>query len=183
MAAAAPPASVASAYAGPAVGRVSAAVMPIAVKPTRPRMPYQSLRLASTPTIAANTASAARIPVTRTTLSLAPKAEIAKFFTGGGVRSIEASPTATTGELSGATTPATSCPTPTATAAASNPAIIPQPDRVRFISGVTLFIRRGAPGGLPAGSFILASYTGNLRRGDAIPGVRTAKPAAGRLRI
>ena len=164
---------------GPAVGRSSAAAIPIAVKPTRPSSPYQSLRTASAPTIAANTASTARIPVTRTTLSLAPKAEIAKSFTGGGVRSIEASPTATTGELSGATTPATSWPTPTATAAASSPAIIPQPDRVRSISGVTLFIRRGAPGGLDSSP---ARYTGTCGAAMARPRTR-AKPTAGRLRI
>ena len=97
----------------------------------RPAMPYQSLRMASTPTIAAKIASTARMPLTSTSLSCEPKAEIAKFFTGGGVRPIEASPTATTGEASGATIPATSWPMPSATAAASSPAIMPRPHRVR----------------------------------------------------
>src|SRR5579872_3292500 len=42
--------------------------------------------------------------------------------------------------------------------AASKPAIIPQPDRVRSVSGVTLSIRRGAPGGLAGGSFTQSRY-------------------------
>ena len=81
-AAAAPPTSDGSTKLAEAVGRDSAAVTPIAVNTARPAIPYQILRMASRPTIAANTASTARMPVTRTSLSFEPKAEIAKFFTG-----------------------------------------------------------------------------------------------------
>ena len=90
-----------------AVGRVSAAVRPITANTARPAIPYQSLRMASAPMTAANTASTRPIPLSSTSLSCVPKAEIAKFFTGGGVRSIEASATAATGPLAGATIPAT----------------------------------------------------------------------------
>src|SRR5580698_606225 len=93
--------------------------------------------MASTPTTAAKIVSAARMPATRTTLSCEPKVEIAKLFTGGGVRPIEDSPTATTGEASGATNPAT-----------SSPAIMPRPTRAMSMSRVTLFIRGTVGGGL-----------------------------------
>src|SRR3984885_8334523 len=157
-AAAAPPTSVAAAQLGEAVGRVSAAASPITVNAASPSIPFRSRRTAHLPMSAANNASTTRMPATRTVLSLLPKELIAKFFTGGGVESIDASPTATTGELAGATTPATSCPTPTATAPASSPASMPRPDRVRSTSGVTLFIRRGAPDGLAGGSFTSPRY-------------------------
>src|SRR5580692_3676971 len=104
--------------------------------------------MASTPTTAAKIASTARMPATRTTLSCDPKAEIAKLFTGGGVRPIDDSPTATTGEASGATNPAMSWPMPSATAAASSPAIMPRPIRAMSMSRVTLFIRGTVGGGL-----------------------------------
>ena len=151
MAAAAPPTSDGSTKLADAFGRDSAADAPMAVNTARPTIPYQSLRMASTPTTAANTASTARMPVTRTSLSFEPNAEIAKFFTGGGVRSIDASPTATTGEPSGATIPAMSWPTPIATAAASSPATSPRAVRARSESAVTLIIRRRAPVGLGSG--------------------------------
>ena len=171
-AAAAPPTSVAAAQLGAAVGRVSAAASPITVNAARPSIPFRSRRTAHLPMSAANSASTTRMPATRTVLSLLPKELIAKFFTGGGVESIDASPTATTGELAGATTPATSCPTPTATAPASSPASMPRPDRVRSTSGVTLLIRRGAPDGLPGGSFTSPRYVR--------PAGKPPKPAAGR---
>jgi hypothetical protein len=65
------------------------------------------------------------MPLTSTVLSLAPNAEIAKFFTGGGARSIAACPTTTAGEPWRAVRPDTSWPTPSATAAVSTPAIAP----------------------------------------------------------
>ena len=58
--------------------------------------------MASTPIAAANIASSTRMPVTRTNLSCDPKAEMAKFFTGGGVKSMATLPTAATGEPCGA---------------------------------------------------------------------------------
>ena len=42
--------------------------------------------MAAMPITAANTASTTRMPMTRTILSWEPNAEIAKFFTGGGVQ-------------------------------------------------------------------------------------------------
>ena len=178
-AAAAPPTSDGSTKLAEAVGRDSAAVVPIAVNTARPAIPYQILRMASRPTIAANTASTARMPVTRTSLSFEPKAEIAKFFTGGGVRSIEASPTATTGEPSGATIPAMSWPTPIATAAASSPATSPRAARARSESGVTLIIRRRAPVGLGPGR----SHVQAMQELDHAEAGARPKPAAVRQRI
>jgi hypothetical protein len=80
---------------------------------------------AATPIAAANTASKTRIPVTSAVLSLDPNVEIAKFFSGGGVRSMAALPTATTGEPCGPMIPATSWPTPSATAAVIRPVTMP----------------------------------------------------------
>ena len=70
-------------------------------------------------------ASATRMPLTSAVLSFAPNAEIAKFFTGGGARSIAACPTTTAGEPCRALRPDTSWPTPRATAAVSTPAAAP----------------------------------------------------------
>ena len=63
--------------------------------------------------------------MTSAILSLAPNTEIAKFFRGGGARSIAACPTATAGEPCRALRPDTSWPTPSATAAVSKPATAP----------------------------------------------------------
>ena len=67
------------------------------------------------------------MPPTSIPLSWPPNSLIAKFFSQGGVKSIYSWPTATTGEASGLTRPATSWPAPTATAPASNPASAPRP--------------------------------------------------------
>src|SRR5215468_3500821 len=83
--------------------------------------------MAATPMAMANTRSRTRMPATSTVLSLEPNSEIAKFFNGGGVRSIAASPTATTGDACGLVMPATSWPTPSATKAVIRPVIRPRP--------------------------------------------------------
>jgi hypothetical protein len=50
---------------------------------------------------------------------------MAKFFSGAGVASMAAPPTAITGEPCGPVIPATSCATPIATAAVINPVATP----------------------------------------------------------
>src|SRR5215469_1322671 len=82
--------------------------------------------MAATPISAANTASTTRMPATRTVLSLAPNAEMAKFLTGAGVASMAAPPTATTGEPTGPVIPATSWATPSATHAVIRPVATPR---------------------------------------------------------
>ncbi len=76
--------------------------------------------------MAAKMASTMRIPPTSTPLSCAPKALIAKFLTGGGVKSIDSCPTATTGELSELISPATSWAMPRARPPARIPAMAPR---------------------------------------------------------
>ncbi len=76
--------------------------------------------------MAAKMASTMRIPPTSTTLSCEPKALIAKFLTGGGVKSIDSCPTATTGELSELISPATSWAMPRARPPARIPAMAPR---------------------------------------------------------
>jgi hypothetical protein len=107
-------------------GLVIAANRPMAVKIARPAMPRDSLRMAAAPISAAKSASTTKMPLTRTSLSFEPKDVIAKSFRNGGVKSIDMLPTATTGEPSGPVNPATSCPTPIATAPVSSPAISPR---------------------------------------------------------
>ena len=81
------------------------------------------------------------MPMSRAVLSLAPNTEIAKFFTGGGARSIAACPTTTAGEPCRTVSPETSWPTPRATAAVSTPAIAPNSTSCRGRPG-----RRDHPG-------------------------------------
>ena len=128
-AAAAVAASVGSTLDTVAVGRVAAAVSPMAANTTRPAMPYASRRVAATPIRAAKIPSTTRMPLTRTSLSSEPNSLIAKFFSQGGVKSICNCPTATTGDPVAPVRPATSCPTPSAVPAASTPAIAPSPAR------------------------------------------------------
>jgi hypothetical protein len=65
------------------------------------------------------------MPATSTFLSLEPKAEMAKFFTGGGARLMAASPTTAQGAPWRTVRPETSWPTPMATAAVSKPLMAP----------------------------------------------------------
>jgi hypothetical protein len=67
------------------------------------------------------------MPAIRTRLSLAPKVEMAKFFTGAGALSMAAPPTATTGANCGPVNPATSWATPIATKAVIRPVATPRP--------------------------------------------------------
>ena len=129
MAAAAVAASVGSRLATDAVGRVAAAVSPMAANTSKPAIPCHSRRVAATPITAAKIPSTTRMPLTSTSLSSEPKSVIAKFFSHGGVKSICNCPTATTGDPFAPVSPATSCPTPSAVAAASRPAIAPSPAR------------------------------------------------------
>ena len=62
------------------------------------------------------------IPSSSTSLSAVPNVETAKSFSQGGVASMNAPPTATKGDASGAMTAATSWATPRVTAAARTPA-------------------------------------------------------------
>src|SRR5262249_32420382 len=122
---AAAPASEGRTSTGCAVGRLSAAARPIPGETARPATPQLDRRKAATPITPANTAGSTRIPVTSAVLSLDPNVEIAKFFSAGGARSIAALPTATTGEPCGPVIPATSWPTPSATAAVIRPVSMP----------------------------------------------------------
>ena len=106
-------------------GLVRAAHRPMKANSPSPHMPNASRRTATMPTTAAYRASTTRMPPSSTVLSAVPNAEMAKFLTGSGVRSMAAWPTASTGELAGAVSPATSCAAPIATAAASTPATAP----------------------------------------------------------
>ena len=146
-----------------AVGLVAAAVSPMAANTTRPAMPYASRRVAATPIKAAKIPSTTMMPLTRTSLSSEPNSLIAKFFSHGGVKSICSCPTATTGDPFAPVKPATSCPTPSAVAAASNPAIAPSPAR-RLAQG-SLGPRR-----LPFVSIVL--YSVPRDRGFARPPIR-----------
>src|SRR5580704_5172178 len=121
------------------------------------------------PIAAANTASSTRIPVTSAVLSCAPNALIAKSFTGGGVRSMVALPTATTGEPSAPVMPATSWPTPSATAAVIRPVNRPMPTPGRV---------RGAPGGGDCGSedTVTSSIRCRHRQGLAAGGGSQSDP-------
>ena len=73
------------------------------------------------PTSSAYAARTTKVPTTRASLSWVPKAVIATFFTGSGVRLMAALPTATTGDEAGPTNAATTSATPSPTAAASRP--------------------------------------------------------------
>src|SRR5215471_17081220 len=153
---AAPPSRTGSTSIAPESGRVSAASSPMAVNTASPASPKASRWRAATPIRAANTARTTRMPVTRTRLSLEPKAEMAKFFTGAGVLSMAAPPTATTGANCGPVNPATSWATPIATKAVIRPVATPrprcaQPDAPPPPSGddVTPAIRSRCRSGLP----------------------------------
>src|SRR5215469_13287651 len=98
--------------------------------------------MAATPISAANTASTTRMPATRTVLSLAPNAEMAKFFTGAGVASMAAPPTATTGEPCGPVIPATSCAT---ARARTRPGAAPWAPEDDVTSSIRSRLRRGLP--------------------------------------
>src|SRR5215471_1778883 len=103
--------------------------------------------------------------MTRTVLSLAPNAEMAKFFTGAGVASMAAPPTATTGEPCGPVIPATSWATASATNAVIRPVATPR--------------ARTRPGAAPwaPGDDVTSSIRSRLRRG--LPDRRVATPAFG----
>ena len=107
------------------------AVVGLTAAATRPDATAASLlpTLAATPIRAAKMASTTRMPPTSTSLSSEPNSVMAKFFSHGGVKSICSCPTATTGDPLAPVRPATSCPTPSAVAAASRPAIAPSPAR------------------------------------------------------
>ena len=122
---AAAPARVGMTYSGVASGLVRAAARPMLANTASPARPRPSRRTASIPITAANTASTIRMPVSSAVLSSAPNVEMAKSLTAGGVRSMDAWPTAITGELSGLVSPANSWPMPIATAAVSTPATAP----------------------------------------------------------
>src|SRR5579859_5403513 len=91
----------------------------------RPASPRAIRRTARIPITAANPARTTRMPTTSAVLSLVPNVEMAKSLTGSGVRSMAAWPTARTGEACATVRPATSWPTPIATAAVSTPATAP----------------------------------------------------------
>ncbi len=100
---------------------------------------------------AAKTARMTRIPPTRTTLSCEPNALMAKFLTAGGVKSMDSSPTATTGELPELIRPAISWATPRASPPARIPAAAPRASLpAGRLSGVTVVIRSSRCPGLPA---------------------------------
>src|ERR1035438_2982820 len=105
--------------------------------------------MASAPITAANTARTTRTPLTRTSLSCDPNAEMAKFFTGGGVKSMAMLPTAATGELCGLAKPDTSWPTLTATKPVINPASRPWPARRLLEGALTASIRSPSRSGVP----------------------------------
>ncbi len=121
------------------VGLVPAATSPIAAKMAIPTRPSDGRRRASTPMTAANAASTTRTPIWSTSLSFVPNSLIAKFFTGGGLRSMAIWATATTGEPTGPVMPLTRKPTQTPTAPDSRP--MRMPSAGRRLSRVTLVIR------------------------------------------
>ena len=123
---AAAPTTVGNAHPAVAFGLVSAAARPMTAKIASPKNPYDSRRIATTPTTIAYRKTTTTTPVSSAFLSLLPNVEIAQFLTGSGVRLIATCPTAITGEAFGIDTPATSCAIPIATAAASTPQTAPQ---------------------------------------------------------
>src|SRR5205807_2455275 len=82
-------------------------------------------RMASMPTTTAYRKTTTRTPASSTVLSELPKVEVAKSLSQSGVRSIAASPTATTGDAAGMVTPAKSWAMPIAAAAVSRPQAAP----------------------------------------------------------
>jgi hypothetical protein len=77
------------------------------------------------PTITEYRKTTTSTPAISTVLSDVPNVEVAQFLTANGVRSIAASPTATTGDAAGTVNPANSCAMPIATAAATSPHAAP----------------------------------------------------------
>src|SRR6185437_12079077 len=77
------------------------------------------------PIPAANANSKTSTPPTSTVLSPVPNVEVAQSLTGNGVASITACPTASTGDAAGVVSPANSCATPIAAAAAMRPETAP----------------------------------------------------------
>ena len=102
---AAVPTRVGTTYPAVAVGLVRAAARPREEKIASPHIPKASRRTASIPTTAAYRARITRMPPSSTVLSWAPNVEMAKSLTGGGMRSMAACPTASTGELCGTPRP------------------------------------------------------------------------------
>ena len=102
---AAAPTTVGTTYPAVAVGLVRAAARPMKAKIASPHMPKASRRTASMPTRAAYRARITRMPPSSAVLSSAPNSEMAKSLTAGGVRSMAAWPTASTGELCGTPRP------------------------------------------------------------------------------
>ena len=119
------PKMVGTAYEPVAACLVSAAARPIPAKIASPANPMESRRIASTPTTMEYRNTTTSTPPSSTVLSAVPKVEVAQSFTASGVRSIAASPTATTGEAAGMVNPAKSCPMPMAAPAASRPHTAP----------------------------------------------------------
>src|SRR6266566_6281811 len=148
-AAAAEPIRVGSRSTAVEVGLVAAATSPTAAKTAIPTRPLDGRRRASTPMKAAKTASTTRTPIWSTSLSFVPNSLIAKFFTGGGLRSTAIWATATTGEPTGPVMPLTRKPTQTPTAPDSRPTRMPRAGR--RMSRVTLVIRISADHGSVGG--------------------------------
>jgi hypothetical protein len=95
--------------------------------PSRPNVamptgPARGRRRATIPRTAPNTAHIARMPMTSTSLSLVPNVSMAKRSMGRAARSMTSVATASIGDRSRASTPATSSPVPSARAAAATPA-------------------------------------------------------------
>ena len=100
------PTRVGTTYPAVASGLVRAAAKPRAAKTASPARPKASRRTAIIPTTAAYRARITRMPPSSAVLSLVPNAEMAKSLTCGGVRSMAAWPTESTGELCGTPRPA-----------------------------------------------------------------------------
>lgn len=104
-----------------AVGRARAAHPAIAtITPSSPR-PYDNRRRASSPAAAASSSVTITTPLSSTSLSALPKVRIAQLFTGSGVASMTADPTAYGGEASARTSTAMRWPAPAPATVAAMP--------------------------------------------------------------
>ena len=117
----------AAATLGTAATAVAFGVPSEASTPSRPNAampigPARGRRRATIPRTAPNTADSARMPMTSTCLSLLPNVSMAKRSTGRGARSMTSVATASIGDRSRESSPATSSPVPSARAAAATPA-------------------------------------------------------------
>ena len=132
------------------VGRCTATTAPSTPNPPIPRTPIHGRRYANAPISNPSSPITINMPTRNAVLSFVPNWSTAKFFSQIGVRSMNSAPTASRGDCTLRKSPATKSPTPSASVAATRPAIAASavvvqdraPVRAAMVAVVTSSLRR-----------------------------------------